>query len=794
MRLLAPIRWRRIIPVLTLMCTSTWCVCQDSTPLGDVARQLRKQREESASSSSKTVYTNNNGSGTIILEARGAVASAPERPSATVAADAGTNAGTAMPAPPTVATTETPKAPPATPTDNAAPDNAADNTANNTPENAAAEADPDPQAVPAGRTGVTIPWPRRRPLTPEERAERQRRQKKQEEAAERDPALGPPLTVSGTLTAGYYSANTRNGHVAEDASPLGSVRLNASGYYHSPDFLKFDFKPQASLGRQSSETVFPDGQGFTADATFLSRSIAPVTFSYTKVNRKISTFGPLDQLAGLDADTSQNSLSVDWRIHPKRMPELDLNFSKYSDSYEPLENIAPRTENRAKLFSAALQHSLAKWKLQTRYRKENSNQDLINIFDPTQAPFNYQRDDSELQGSASRDFGTQAGVTFVGGVTKANSQIGATPYDQSFKFVTGSTHFRPTEKLTVVFRAGLTDNLVGATLQQTIAPNQTSTPQIPGQSLLLLPTEAHLTLQSYSGHAQYEVTKDLRLDGDVSRDSTSSPAGNTLVTPNSSLNSVQAGVGYAHHFSFWQFQSHYGVNKGLFDYGTIGSSNSFGHNANLSVTVGSLKRLELTGAVQGNLQNVHGATDVHDQSWDASLTASRELLRNAKLQVMYDRGRNLYRYSATHYESSGQGLGVSLMTPRFEFNVTHHIRDGLTFQADPRLQFLTPEQVLALGGAFPGVLLVPSSANWSNASFGFHPAERLSARFTFMQNRQSLNSNIHNNYTEWEASAGYQFRSLQFDFGYIHHDQDFGVDFFRRSRMYFRVVRDFKLF
>ncbi|MFB3814939.1 MAG: hypothetical protein ACE14L_12600 [Terriglobales bacterium] len=612
---------------------------------------------------------------------------------------------------------------------------------------------------------------------------------------ERDPTLPPPLSLSGTLIGGYYQAETLNGHISSQGSAVGSLKLDASGYYHSPAFLKFSIKPQTSLGRQSSESVFPDGQGVAATTTFLGGSFMPFTVSYTRLDRKIVTFGPLDRLAGLDANTSQNALTLDWRIHQRNLPALDLSYSRYNDANEPLQDLAPKTDNEARLFSATLSDSLAGWKWQSRYRQERSQQDLTNIFDPTQAPYNYSRLDRMVDASATRDFAQRLSLDFQGGYTKADSRIGGTPYDQSFHYVNGASTFRPTEKLTLGFRAGYTSNLVGAVLQQTVAssgPGGATNPA--AQSLLTVPSKARLTLQTYDGRVQYALTNDLRFDGEVRRETTHTPSGSGLVAANSTLDSAQTGVSYSHQFRLWQFRSQYSVNGGRFDYGLTGISRSFGQRANLSFTFGSPDWIEFTAGLQGSMQDLRGATNLRDRSWGGTLTAARNFFQSWQVRATYNRERNDYSYTLTEYDSSGQGGAFSVIGPLLEFNVTHQMRDGLTFQADPRLQFLSSTDAAALSGAFPGVLVAPTSAKWTHASLSFHPASRLKARAAWLRNRQSLNGALTNNYREWEISAGYQFRNLTMDVGYILHRQDFGADFFRRNRFFFRIAREFRVF
>jgi len=132
--------------------------------------------------------------------------------------------------------------------------------------------------------------------------------------------------------------------------------------------------------------------------------------------------------------------------------------------------------------------------------------------------------------------------------------------------------------------------------------------------------------------------------------------------------------------------------------------------------------------------------------------------------------------------------------PMLELTASRNIRDGLTFQADPRLQFVSPSQGGLLLGAFPGTLVVPIGANWSSAALSFHPAPKFTGRVAWLSSRQKLQGAVSNYYTEWEASAGYKFRSITVDVGYLAHDQNFAVDLFKRNRFFFRVVREFTLY
>ncbi|MBZ5567696.1 MAG: AMIN domain-containing protein [Acidobacteriia bacterium] len=598
------------------------------------------------------------------------------------------------------------------------------------------------------------------------------------------------LQVSGAVTGGYYQASTSNGYVSQQDSPVGSLRLDATGFVRSPQILNFTVKPQGSLGRLSSEGVFPDGNGVSVTTTLFGGGATPFTVSYHRLNRALVTFGPLDRLAGLEANTFQDSLGASWQLHLKNVPELAVSYSKYSDNYEPLTALAPKTVDGGRLFSVDVTYKLSGWNLQSRYKLERSTQDLINIFDPKQAPYLYKRNDQEVRVSADREVGEWLSTAIVAGATKARNQVQGRPFDQSFRFLTGSSFLRPSKKLTFSFRAGVTDNIVGAFLEQVTGGNSLTS----AQPILLVPSQADLRMISFNGSAQYAFTNDLRAQADVTRETTHAPLSSTIASSASGLTSAQGSLSLTHRFRFWRLQAYYAANGGNFTYAAAGSNTTYGQRANASATLGSLASMELTAGVNGSLQDVTGSTYVHDRSAGANLALSRSLWERWKVRATYDRENDKYNFLAAQYSSVLNGVTVSVVHPSAELSVSHNIRDGLTFQADPRLQLVSSGQGGLLLGAFPGTLVVPTGATWSSAALAVHPVQKLTGRVAWLTSRQRLQGAVTNSYREWEVSAGYRFRSITLDAGYLSHDQNFAVDVFQRNRFFFRVVREFTVF
>ena len=229
------------------------------------------------------------------------------------------------------------------------------------------------------------------------------------------------------------------------------------------------------------------------------------------------------------------------------------------------------------------------WNLQSRYKLERSTQDLINIFDPKQAPYLYKRNDQEVRVSADREVGEWLSTAIVAGATKARNQVQGRPFDQSFRFLTGSSFLRPSKKLTFSFRAGVTDNIVGAFLEQVTGGNSLTS----AQPILLVPSQADLRMISFNGSAQYAFTNDLRAQADVTRETTHAPLSSTIASSASGLTSAQGSLSLTHRFRFWRLQAYYAANGGNFTYAAAGSNTTYGQRANASATLGSLASVKV---------------------------------------------------------------------------------------------------------------------------------------------------------------------------------------------------------
>src|SRR6202035_1148049 len=107
-----------------------------------------------------------------------------------------------------------------------------------------------------------------------------------------------PLSISGTISTGYYNSITR-GEANQSLSfvPIGA-RFEMGGYYLSPDLLSFSAQPELNFGPQASDAGFQGGNGIKLGFTLLRKSIVPLTFRYSNVQVEDAYFGSLTQISG----------------------------------------------------------------------------------------------------------------------------------------------------------------------------------------------------------------------------------------------------------------------------------------------------------------------------------------------------------------------------------------------------------------------------------------------------------------------------------------------------------------
>lgn len=602
--------------------------------------------------------------------------------------------------------------------------------------------------------------------------------------------LPPVLTTNGTLTAGYYEVERENGLRLYEHGPVASVKLDSSGYLLHPRIFNFNLKPQFSFGRQSSEAIFPDGKGGSATATLLSGQPFPLTVSYAYLDRQIITFAPVDRLAGLEAESTQSTFNANWHLRMPHLPQLTADYSHYSDDYSPSEPLVSSFKNRGEVLAAGLEYSLDGFHLLGDARKQQADEDLLNTFDPSQQPYLYRRDAREARGSLDRSFGKWSHMLVSGGRVESRNSVGDRPFDLDYDFAHGTFQLQPSQRVSVTFQTGFNSNLLQYEVQQLLGSAGSGLGSADGG--LLLSNASKVNVISGSAQVRVGIAKYLRSDTTLTENQTQTREPTAAITPDSRLQNIESGLFFSRTFGHMQSQAYYSANAGRFEYAGD-ASHTQGHHGYGSVIVGSLNRMEVTISGQGYTQKTQDFFRLDSNFWGTGLEIAHGFSNDLRIRLGGTYEQNAFTSAgAVNFDAHGRGATLLLSHPLFNLSANYHRRNGLTLQ--PLLSTI-PIGVSKISiSNLPGILAVPSLYDRWSSAVSVHPLRNLTAGFLFSDNRQDLSGQLSNAYREWEGTVAYDFRQLTIDFGYTNHDQEFGLDHFRRNRFYFRLIRQFHLF
>ena len=140
----------------------------------------------------------------------------------------------------------------------------------------------------------------------------------------------PPVSVSTTLSTGYYSASTRgDANQSQSFVPLGA-RFDLNGYLLSPGFLTISAVPEVTVGPQASEAGFQGGNGIQLRTSLFPKSLSPLTFRYSNVAVKDAYFGSLTQVSGYTVSNRNKDLGVTWEFRPPHLPATTIDWGQGS--------------------------------------------------------------------------------------------------------------------------------------------------------------------------------------------------------------------------------------------------------------------------------------------------------------------------------------------------------------------------------------------------------------------------------------------------------------------------------
>lgn len=275
------------------------------------------------------------------------------------------------------------------------------------------------------------------------------------------------LNLNGTVSVGYGDDYTNN--AGSDHSIAGAGNADLSGYYFNPNFLSFDIAPFYNQSRLNSNYQSMTGaSGVSASAKFFSGSPFGGSVSYSATFNSSGNFN-VPGLANYTTHGNSETFGVNWGIHLKDYPTLNLSFTNANNGYSVYGAETPGTMHE-NAFSATSGYHIAGFSLNGGYQY-NGNRTLTPEFlaggpaEPTDS------------GTQSFFFGVGHSLPFHGAFSAnavrmdlhtAYGDSGSTDnYTTDIDTLSSSVNFAPVNHLNVGANAYYTDNLEG-TLYNTL--------------------------------------------------------------------------------------------------------------------------------------------------------------------------------------------------------------------------------------------------------------------------------------------------------------------------------------
>jgi hypothetical protein len=562
------------------------------------------------------------------------------------------------------------------------------------------------------------------------------------------------LRLNATASAGYSDDWSNN--AGSDHSIVGAGQADLSGFYYNPNFLSFDIQPFYDESKLNSTfQSLTSASGVSASAKIFGGSHFPGSISYATTYNGSGNYN-VPGLANYTTHGNNDTLALNWGVHLKDLPSLNLNFTDANSTYSVYGADTLGTLH-ADTFSASSAYRLAGFNLNGGYQY-NGTKAVTPQF---------------LTGGSSLPTNTGANSFFLGvGHTlpwNGSFSAGASRLDirtnygdtaspdndnLSIDTLTSALDFAPVTHLNVGASAYYTDNLEG-TLYNTLLTAGATVPQSETQGSsrdlnLIGNVNYVLPAQHVDLHAFIERQQETFLGSSFTSDSINGQAAysNTLLggqfngvlgltrtslnTAQQSLLGLNTSVNYTHQIQHWSV-------GGGFSYSQQTQTLLIGYTTsgyNYFSSVGRrIRRRSYWGAYASGerslLTGVPGSAN-SSQSYSTSLSLSRLSL------------------SGSYSKSSGNALLTST---------------GLV---------TTPIPVTVV----PSTAVVLYNGNSYSLGLGSNPIHGLTLSAVYAKALSATNSNgtlSNNNNDTMYYLMMYHFRKLDFQAGYSRLLQGFSV-------------------
>lgn len=591
--------------------------------------------------------------------------------------------------------------------------------------------------------------------------------------------LGDNTTLKANATAGVGWTGTYDGNDISSLTYGFSGTLN--GDYYDERFLNWSINPFFNQSKLNSNFYSTSSAtGVNALFNFLSSSRTPMQFTYTRDHNAEGTFNVPGSTGSYRTVGDDQAIGVTASYLPEDWPTIQGSFSHSGSSYEVIGNPGPGSAH-ATSFGLSSTYDLYETKLSGSFTKSYTSSDSPLLGDT--GTVKTDNDQDSLQFAAHRRLTSWSSGSFNFSRSHLNADYVGARTDATFDTFSGLFDAQATRRLSFNFHGNYSSNLSAQFLASILGSGAGARDETKGLSF----TSHYLNYGVTSG---YSIARNLTATGTINHQVQGQPG-----FPDTSSTIMNVGITWSHELLGGTFGSHYGIAhyfspliKASDGETVIRDSTFTGHNVAVSygrtfagfATSGSFSYgRSLTTLLAGYVQSsytANGSVSRNLKKWNAAINSS---------------------YSKAHIEninitdSSNNGYSASLSRNNIGLSANYSRNSGTGV--------LVGNTIIPNPGPAPLPLVVFSGESYGGG-LNYRPIRRWTISGTFSKlkyNTVNLGLKSINTSDQFFLRSDYHFRQMDFNFGYSHLTQGFGVGLVRPDTIdtvFFGVSRRFDIF
>ncbi len=593
-----------------------------------------------------------------------------------------------------------------------------------------------------------------------------------------------PLSVSTTVSTGYYNASTR-GDANQSLSfvPFGA-RFDMDGYLLSPEFLAISAVPEVTAGPQASEAGFQGGNGIQLRTTLFRKSMSPLTFRYSNVAVKDAYFGSLTQVSGYTVNNRNKDLGVTWEFRPPHLPSTTVDWGKGSvDSKSDIAEI-PDYLSHGRHLNVDSRYDLAGWDFQGFSHRQRQESNLLASLGVGATTGSLRQAVNQSQASLRRSFLRDCELYVNAGKQSTSSLLFTLPVNLTTRYAGANLRLFQRRRWKTLARANYSSNLASQLLAQATsdlgAPGSVAPPSV-------------LTPFSY-GIANGNVNVTTSLDLSHGWGMYGSAEKNVLLSPRrdgalrANFLTTSAGITYTGRFRWGSlsgdYSREYGVGSVTGEAGRIR-----GQTYVVSAQHGTSSGLQFDGTIHGSDQHVYNAQPFSNRSLSAEGSVARHVFGGVSGRVGGGYQWGSITNTANEFRTNGYTARASIEHRFIQVSaaLNNSLSNSLPFY-DQALAGLGPGSAL-----LPPLQIIMSDYRATNFTLHTNPVRKVEFSAVWTRSRQHLQGILSNEFDMLNVYATYHFRRIELVAGLIRSNQIFAFYPTMRSRYYVRLSRTAKI-